>query len=463
MEIYSYIKKKNKLGYALVDLHNVNDSIYLSTFYKNNNGEIDEEAIINILKIDITYITYLPDEIRQNKNIAMKILSIDVYFIDYIDETHYNDKEIMQQVVSEDGMLLEYASNLLKDNHDIVHNAILNEPYAIFYASTRLRANIDIIVTSLMEEPCIFKRLNHTHKKNKRVVQLAIELDVRNMQYVHDNLIADGDFMLILIKKNLKILDHVSPILYDDENWMIKIIDIDISLLLYASKRLQNNRTFIANALSKNKNSGGINTHIENNRHKPMYTKQYISNLLNKQMCVEYIQFNKIYTDEEYHRHIFETILYEIEIIGENIAKYPFTRSKYVNNEYNCNLNLNSKLEVEDCCICCEKIKFIDMCWLSCKHHYHFNCLQKWLLKTPNCPTCRLKATHMNVDMIQGTYIEIQTSNEYLSDSETSDGESEDYYNNRDIISHYYDDSHITVSNDSEDDNDSDFLLQRLD
>ncbi|KAI8026837.1 RING-H2 finger protein ATL48 [Camellia lanceoleosa] len=44
-----------------------------------------------------------------------------------------------------------------------------------------------------------------------------------------------------------------------------------------------------------------------------------------------------------------------------------------------------------DCAVCLESFKKGDLCKLLpiCKHTFHAQCIDSWLIKTPNCPICR--------------------------------------------------------------------------
>ena len=47
-----------------------------------------------------------------------------------------------------------------------------------------------------------------------------------------------------------------------------------------------------------------------------------------------------------------------------------------------------------DCAVCLENFKNGDKCRLlpSCRHSFHSQCIDSWLLKTPICPICRTSA-----------------------------------------------------------------------
>ncbi|KAJ7974551.1 RING-H2 finger protein [Quillaja saponaria] len=47
-----------------------------------------------------------------------------------------------------------------------------------------------------------------------------------------------------------------------------------------------------------------------------------------------------------------------------------------------------------DCAVCLENFNMGDKCRLlpMCKHSFHVQCVDTWLLKTPICPICRTRA-----------------------------------------------------------------------
>jgi len=46
----------------------------------------------------------------------------------------------------------------------------------------------------------------------------------------------------------------------------------------------------------------------------------------------------------------------------------------------------------KECSICLEKFKKNEECYiLKCSHCYHKNCIETWLIRSKNCPMCRLE------------------------------------------------------------------------
>ncbi|KAF5200760.1 Ring-h2 finger protein atl32 [Thalictrum thalictroides] len=58
-----------------------------------------------------------------------------------------------------------------------------------------------------------------------------------------------------------------------------------------------------------------------------------------------------------------------------------------------------------DCAVCLENFRMGDKCRLLpiCKHSFHAECVDSWLLKAPICPICRTNAsTHKNSMALSG-------------------------------------------------------------
>ncbi|OVA07607.1 zinc finger protein [Macleaya cordata] len=57
-----------------------------------------------------------------------------------------------------------------------------------------------------------------------------------------------------------------------------------------------------------------------------------------------------------------------------------------------------------DCAVCLENFKMGEKCRLLpiCKHSFHAQCVDSWLLKTPICPICRTSAGSQRKAMVSG-------------------------------------------------------------
>ncbi|KAE8124192.1 hypothetical protein FH972_019098 [Carpinus fangiana] len=55
-----------------------------------------------------------------------------------------------------------------------------------------------------------------------------------------------------------------------------------------------------------------------------------------------------------------------------------------------------------DCAVCLDNFKMGDKCRLlpNCRHSFHVQCIDSWLLKTPICPICRTIVNPPKIDVI---------------------------------------------------------------
>ena len=64
------------------------------------------------------------------------------------------------------------------------------------------------------------------------------------------------------------------------------------------------------------------------------------------------------------------------------------------------------KYKDHPCSICCEEPKENDkITTLPCKHHYHENCVKKWLKMHNSCPICRKKIWSYSVFYMFKNYL----------------------------------------------------------
>lgn len=87
--------------------------------------------------------------------------------------------------------------------------------------------------------------------------------------------------------------------------------------------------------------------------------------------------------DHHNHNHNIDTISNENKIMSKDDLKgLPCFEYKVAEKE-----NTSSV----DCAVCLENFKMGDKCRLlpNCKHSFHVQCIDSWVLKTPDCPICR--------------------------------------------------------------------------
>jgi len=161
----------------------------------------DRELILEALKRKIpedydSALKYLPEEVRNNKEIVLVAVSNNWRALEYASEQLKNDRDVVLKAVRASGLALQYASEELRDDEEVVLTAVENEPNALFSASERLR-------------------------DDKRIVLEAVRSNGWALQSASERLRDDEEIVLEAIKTNRDILEN------------------------YASERLRNNPEFL--------------------------------------------------------------------------------------------------------------------------------------------------------------------------------------------------------------------------
>ena len=91
---------------------------------------------------------------------------------------------------------------------------------------------------------------------------------------------------------------------------------------------------------------------------------------------------------------------------------YKIIAEKYIGNVNEKKFNSQDKM----CVICFEEMKLnsdFGISSLSCSHHFHSECIKKWLEKKTNCPCCREKSFQWNIlkKEFEKTTVPVQTNN----------------------------------------------------
>ncbi|XP_015577776.1 E3 ubiquitin-protein ligase ATL4 [Ricinus communis] len=112
---------------------------------------------------------------------------------------------------------------------------------------------------------------------------------------------------------------------------------------------------------------------------------------------------------------------------GQEIGPGSFSSSRYgikkISNEELKNLPCFDYKAAEkegssssDCVVCLENFNVGDKCKLlpNCKHSFHSQCIDSWLVKTPICPICRTIVNTPKIHYITNCAIEDLQTDEYL-------------------------------------------------
>lgn len=72
------------------------------------------------------------------------------------------------------------------------------------------------------------------------------------------------------------------------------------------------------------------------------------------------------------------------------LINYKLVNNKLISTDKNKKTYIIDDDEDKMCCICYDKYsEKVNICLLTCKHHFHTECCNKWIKKQNTCPLCR--------------------------------------------------------------------------
>ena len=89
---------------------------------------------------------YATDEIKENRDLALKVVNISGGFLDYVPYPLNADREIVLAAVENTGSALQYASDSLRHDKEIILKAIKQDSYEYNHVPDSLKNDFDIVV-----------------------------------------------------------------------------------------------------------------------------------------------------------------------------------------------------------------------------------------------------------------------------------------------------------------------------
>jgi len=171
----SFILYKRNIGNKKNNISIVFDDkklAFINSISRNNIGVMDIpdeykndlDVAMAVAKVNGYFISKFDSSLFNNKSLILEALKSNFGAVDYVPNQFYDDKEIVLYIVGEDGHLLWKASDRLNDDLEVVLTAISNNPDAISFASSRLkkspivREKLELKKQDLKEQKLLQKR-----------------------------------------------------------------------------------------------------------------------------------------------------------------------------------------------------------------------------------------------------------------------------------------------------------------
>jgi hypothetical protein len=294
------------------------------------NEEMSFKVALDILKINVSSIEFMPYNIRDNENIMLYVVNKDGLLIIHGSLQIQNTKSIIIAAILSNKKVLDYGYiniNNFKDDNDILRAAILQEPilianfpdnkslaleaisidYTVYYfISNNLKKDKDILLHSIINGLTL-EFIDNDLKYDKDILDLALLKNINNHKYLPNDLKID------LLKKGW---------LSDNEEFMLDIVNIDGMLINYGSKQIKKNYSIIVAALINNKNVINLldkNDHLINLIYEIEYN--YEKSYLKLRDIIKYIDY--VSKTKNYNR-----------LLKLLLTKYKYICIKKINKKY---------------------------------------------------------------------------------------------------------------------------------
>lgn len=197
------------------------------------NEFLNEEVILEAVRLNGYALGYVPINLKNNKNIVLEAINQNGMAIEYASDDMKNDKEIAMAAVSKNGNAIQYLSNELKNDREIVLAAIRKNGLTIGY--TELRNDKELALEAINESVMSFTCLPKTLLNDIDIMRNVIKQNYLLLNYnikMFDKIYDDKESVKYILYQNVEEYKFVSDRLkMDDEIIRLSIFNRDIEEL----------------------------------------------------------------------------------------------------------------------------------------------------------------------------------------------------------------------------------------
>lgn len=198
----------------------------------------NQNLFIENIKFYPNIFEYASEELKFNYNFILQCLELNPYTYTYLDESFKKQEVILNTVIrTSNGEILEYLSNELKDDRKIVWNCcfpnrgIFNTKLLQF-ASDRIKSNRELMLHFVLTSPKSLEFVSDDLKKDEEILKKCF----LNMQ--------QNDYK--------EILSYIPTDILYDKYYIFKLIELDYRIFLYLDLKFQQDKEIVLKALSCN-------------------------------------------------------------------------------------------------------------------------------------------------------------------------------------------------------------------
>lgn len=168
-----------------------------------NKKPLDDSVYIEKIKKNVLYYKEAPENIKNNKEIALVVVQIDPWMISEIPYTLRNDRDIVLESIKKSPKSYLLTEKLYNQDLEVMKILVEGDPTMFMFASCDLRKNPDFCYQAIQQNP-------------------------DNVRHIEPPLLEDDFFVISLLKNNVQLFHQLRR--KNDEDLLIKMVKEDIDL-----------------------------------------------------------------------------------------------------------------------------------------------------------------------------------------------------------------------------------------
>lgn len=217
-----------------------------SSSLKDNDGFMRQ--VFNLEKTMALYplppcLQFASNRIKDDETLVQIAIQNNPHNFAFVSERLSDCEELAYEAVLGFSYNLIYASERLRDDYHFVKKAVEAKGSALIAASDRLRDNETIVAAAIQSCGTYIQYASARLRDDENLIAEAVAKNSFALESASSRLKSDKTFILKLLSdpscKNKPLLQHVAPLLRDDEAVLRKAIANTWSDYVYASDRLK--------------------------------------------------------------------------------------------------------------------------------------------------------------------------------------------------------------------------------
>lgn len=286
-----------------------------------NDKEVAYRAILDSPKV----YRYIPDELKQEKNLSMIGFSGHLDNIQYLPMKFRRDIDFLIQsleyfhenrknnVFRVNFQIIPHLEDDIVKNLDLLKTILTVEPSNYMYLPREFKNRKDLALIAIKNSKNVFEYFEDEIQEEKEIYEIALE-ESSNLKFMDDSFRKDQQFVFKWVKKNREIFSH--SLLINDKDFVSKIIkEIDKPLNSFLEFK---NRDLFLEIITKNP----MEIHkLAIGWQNDMYNDDF-------EIMIKILSFKPPFI-KDYNGNLFEDENFVIQLILSNKQTLPFIPKKY--------------------------------------------------------------------------------------------------------------------------------------